>query len=144
MRHTVADQLLDNGSVVSATQAYTAWVDVHDLDAWSLLVAATKVASGGDLTFTVQAAGESAAELNGTGPYIGNAVTPRATAQLSWTEALTAAATKVLSATNAGVLLSKIPQDTLRSIRVGYKAATADATDKWTGVYIWLLGIGKE
>lgn len=134
-RNLISEPMLNAVTLADELTNYTPWFDVHDMGRWSILFGAVKSASAGNITVTVEGSPDSATGLNDGNPSAASVlVTP-----LSVLNVQTVATTLTISATSNNVL-SKIPSDALRSIRVKYDAAaTCDVTNKWV-LSFWLIG----
>lgn len=125
--------LLD-GVVNDEDTHYSDWVDVLGLDRWSVFIkAAETVGAPGDITFTIEGSPDSAKAMNEGEKGDGDVLTPTVLmTPLSVLEAQTVVTSKAISA--AGVaLLSGIPSDAIRSIRLKWdSAATTSGAAYWT------------
>lgn len=127
MRDLKATFLADAVDVEDEAAHTTAWVDVSLTDALTLLLRGVKAGTAGNLTVKLQAAMESAEDLN---KAVG-APTPRATIDIPLLDEGTPATSVTLSATG-NAILSRPREDRYRSVRLHYiAAATTDETNKW-------------
>lgn len=124
MRDLESTFLADAVQLDDTDENLSAWVDVSDAETLTLLLGAVETGTAGDLTVKLQAAMESAKDLN-------DGATPREVFDVPMFEGDVDAQSKVFSASGDAILY-RPPGMRFRSARISYQgAATIDGSNYW-------------
>ncbi len=128
----IADPNWVEADVLTDTnEQFTAWLDIHDLENFTVMLNAVMTDTPGDLTVTLEVSQDVASELNADTPS--GVVTGDYDKIIDKAGVDSPVASILISGASAYRVFSVSAEDTIRSIRLGYKGAqTINGTHFWT------------
>ena len=119
--------------VNTEVEAFSAWLDIHDLEKFTVMCNAVKSGSPGNLTVTLEVSQDSVAQLNATNLPSGTTVVSGDYDKIITDAGVDAPAVSAVFSADGHKTFSKSPEDSIRSVRLGYvSAATTNGTNYWT------------
>jgi hypothetical protein len=135
MTANVADpNWLDSKVINDEVQGYTPWIDIHELESFTVFIETTETNTAGTLTITLQVSMDAVADLNKSPtPPVGKTLSSGVYDKLITDAGVDAPVGSITFTATGFDVFSISSEDSIRSVRLGYiSGATTDSTDYWT------------